>query len=62
MNWVDELLQVKTVKALPIMTHPGIEKIGKTVRDAVTVAECITKPFAIYRTIIPLWLARSLWI
>jgi uroporphyrinogen decarboxylase len=36
MNWVDELLQVKTVKALPIMTHPGIEKIGKTVRDAVT--------------------------
>ncbi|MDD2560435.1 MAG: uroporphyrinogen decarboxylase family protein [Bacteroidales bacterium] len=36
MNWVDELLQVKAVKALPIMTHPGIEKIGKTVRDAVT--------------------------
>ncbi len=36
MNWVDELLQTKSVKALPIMTHPGIEKIGKTVRDAVT--------------------------
>ncbi|MCK9300295.1 MAG: uroporphyrinogen decarboxylase family protein [Bacteroidales bacterium] len=36
MNWVDELLQLKTVKALPIMTHPGIEKIGKNVRDAVT--------------------------
>ncbi len=36
MNWVDELLQQKVVKALPIMTHPGIEKIGKTVRDAVT--------------------------
>lgn len=36
MNWVDEILQQKAVKILPIMTHPGIEKLGKTVQDAVT--------------------------
>jgi uroporphyrinogen decarboxylase len=38
-QWASELLQRKEVAALPIMTHPGIEMIGKTVRDAVTDGE-----------------------
>lgn len=35
-EWVSHLIQEKKVAALPIMTHPGIEIIGKTVREAVT--------------------------
>lgn len=35
-QWVDQLIARKDVTAIPIMTHPGIELIGKTVRDAVT--------------------------
>ena len=35
-EWVKQLIQNTQVAALPIMTHPGIEIIGKTVRDAVT--------------------------
>ena len=33
---INENIQKKDVVAMPIMTHPGIEMIGKTVRDAVT--------------------------
>ena len=35
-EWINEIIQKKEVVAIPIMTHPGIEMIGKTVRDAVT--------------------------
>ncbi len=35
-EWVAGLIQNSRVAALPIMTHPGIEVIGKTVREAVT--------------------------
>lgn len=35
-EWVAGLIQNSRVSALPIMTHPGIEVIGKTVREAVT--------------------------
>lgn len=35
-DWINQTIQDKETKAIPIMTHPGIEFIGKTVRDAVT--------------------------
>jgi uroporphyrinogen decarboxylase len=35
-NWITDIIQMKEVVAMPIMTHPGIEMIGKNVRDAVT--------------------------
>lgn len=35
-DWIARTIQDKKVTAMPIMTHPGIELIGKTVRDAVT--------------------------
>ena len=35
-QWAKELIANKKVAAIPIMTHPGIELIGKNVRDAVT--------------------------
>jgi len=35
-QFFDQILQSPKVQALPIMTHPGIEAIGKTVREAVT--------------------------
>ncbi len=35
-DWINEIIQKKEIVAMPIMTHPGIEMIGKTVRDAVT--------------------------
>ncbi|MBQ9201230.1 MAG: uroporphyrinogen decarboxylase family protein [Bacteroidales bacterium] len=35
-KWIDEIMRTHRVAAVPIMTHPGIELIGKTVRDAVT--------------------------
>lgn len=34
--WVQQVLHAKERPILPIMTHPGIELIHKTVRDAVT--------------------------
>lgn len=34
--WVQEVISRKERIAIPIMTHPGIELIGKTVHDAVT--------------------------
>lgn len=33
---IDQIMRTKGHKALPIMTHPGIEHLGKTVKDAVT--------------------------
>lgn len=38
-KWIDAVLQSPKVTAVPIMTHPGIEYIGKSVRDAVTDGE-----------------------
>ena len=35
-SWIDSILTSKQRIALPIMTHPGIEAIGKTVKEAVT--------------------------
>ncbi|MBM6669904.1 uroporphyrinogen decarboxylase family protein [Phocaeicola coprophilus] len=35
-QWAKDLIANNKVAAIPIMTHPGIELIGKTVRDAVT--------------------------
>lgn len=35
-DWISQTIQNKKRIAIPIMTHPGIELIGKTVRDAVT--------------------------
>ncbi len=35
-KWIEEVLASDQRIALPIMTHPGIEYIGKTVREAVT--------------------------
>lgn len=35
-GWMKDLIASKQVAAIPVMTHPGIELIGKTVREAVT--------------------------
>ena len=35
-SWAQEIIDNPKRVAIPIMTHPGIELIGKTVRDAVT--------------------------
>lgn len=35
-EWVESVIQCQGPKAFPIMTHPGIEMIGKTVYEAVT--------------------------
>ena len=34
--WIENILRNKKRIAIPIMTHPGIELIGKTVYEAVT--------------------------
>ena len=34
-EWISQTIQRKETIAIPIMTHPGIEFIGKTVHDAV---------------------------
>lgn len=36
LKWIEEMMQKPEVAAVPIMTHPGIEIIGKTVKDAVS--------------------------
>ena len=36
MKWTDQILNSRARLAIPVMTHPGIEAIGKTVREAVT--------------------------
>lgn len=38
-QWIDNIMQSKNRIAIPIMTHPGIEEIGKHVIDAVTDGE-----------------------
>ena len=38
-EWIVELLAAKKRYAIPIMTHPGIDLIGKTVKEAVTNGE-----------------------
>ena len=34
-KWINEILEKREVAVLPIMTHPGIELIGETVKQAV---------------------------
>lgn len=34
-NWINEIIEATERFTIPIMTHPGIEMIGATVRDAV---------------------------
>lgn len=34
-EWIQEIIQSSVRQTIPIMTHPGIEMIGKTVKDAV---------------------------
>ena len=43
-QWAKDLIANNKVAAIPIMTHPGIELIGKTVRDAVTDGQVPSKP------------------
>ncbi len=38
-EFINRILQSSKVTALPVMTHPGIEAIGKTVREAVSSGE-----------------------
>ena len=38
-NWIRQHINSNTRIAIPIMTHPGIEMLGKKVRDAVTDGE-----------------------
>ncbi len=38
-NWVSEIISSPERIALPIMTHPGIEMIGRSVKEAVTSGE-----------------------
>ena len=35
-QWMTDIIQRKEVTALPVMTHPGIEMNGNTVRQAVS--------------------------
>jgi uroporphyrinogen decarboxylase len=54
-SWVDQQIKTKTRIAIPIMTHPGIEMIGKTVKDAVQNgeihAQAIKKLSEVYPTV-----------
>lgn len=38
-KWIEDVISQKSRLAIPIMTHPGIELIGKTVRETVTSGE-----------------------
>ena len=35
-KWIAEIIARKEVTAIPIMTHPGIEMNGHTVKEAVS--------------------------
>jgi uroporphyrinogen decarboxylase len=54
-SWVSQQINNKTRIAIPIMTHPGIEMIGKTVRSAVqngdVHAQAIKKLSEVYPTV-----------
>ena len=34
-QWVADIIRQRKVTAIPVMTHPGIEQNGKSVRQAV---------------------------
>lgn len=42
-EFINQVLQSSIVIALLVMTHPGIESIGKTVREAVSNGEIHSK-------------------
>ena len=60
-DWINQTILNKKVISIPIMTHPGIELIGKTVHDAVT-DRCIMKQSKRSATNILLLPQRLLWI
>ena len=35
-QWIKQIIETGKTVAIPIMTHPGIELLGKKVKDAVT--------------------------
>lgn len=43
-EWINEIIQKKEVVAMPIMTHPGIEMIGKRYAMPSLTDKCITTP------------------
>lgn len=53
-QWVADIIQQKEVAAVPVMTHPGIELNGHTVREAVSDgkvhAEAVTKLARTYKS------------
>ena len=38
-SWIAQQIESKNRISIPIMTHPGIEMIGKTVKEAVQSGE-----------------------
>ena len=42
-KWANEIIQEKSRIAIPIMTHPGIEMINKSILQAVTDGETHSK-------------------
>lgn len=42
-KWIEETFALKTVRSVPIMTHPGIELCNRTVKEAVTDGEIHAK-------------------
>ena len=61
-DWIGQTILNKKVISIPIMTHPGIELIGKTVHDAVTNGQGIMKQSKRSATNILLLPQRLLWI
>jgi hypothetical protein len=61
-DWIGQTILNKKVISIPIMTHPGIELIGKTVHDAVRTDRCIMKQSKRSATNILLLPQRLSWI
>ena len=57
-KWLQETMTRQERRAVPIMTHPGIELCGKTVKDAVTSGEVHAEATSNIRR----QLRRSSWI
>ena len=58
-DWIGQTILNKKVISIPIMTHPGIELIGKTVHDAVTNGQVQSKRSATNILLLP---QRLSWI
>ena len=44
-KWIEDIITSDKSLSMPIMTHPGIELLGKKVLDAVTDGEVHSKLF-----------------